>query len=109
MVSMAEIEALGKRIGEEFGAERVILFGSHARGAAGPHSDVDLLVVMAYEGRRAAQSAAIRTGLRPGFPMDLLVRTPEEVDHRLALGDPFMGEILQEGRLLYGAANPRMG
>ncbi|MCU0917288.1 MAG: nucleotidyltransferase domain-containing protein [Planctomycetes bacterium] len=45
MVAMNEIEPLGRRIGEGFGAEKVILFGSCARGTAGAESDVDLLVV----------------------------------------------------------------
>ena len=50
MVTINEIESLGRRIGVEFNAERVILFGSYA-GAAGEDSDVDLLVVCRFQGR----------------------------------------------------------
>ncbi|MBI2299501.1 MAG: nucleotidyltransferase domain-containing protein [Armatimonadetes bacterium] len=106
---MAEIEAVGRQIGEEHQAEQVILFGSHARGTAGPDSDVDLLVVLPYKGSRARQAATIRFNLRPGFPIDLLVRTPDEVRQRVALGDPFVIEVLTQGRLLYGSADSRVG
>ena len=45
MVAISEIEEFGRRIGREFEAERVILFGSYAQGAVTDDSDVDLLVV----------------------------------------------------------------
>lgn len=51
MVTMDEIEELGGRIGREFDAERVVLFGSYAHGAATEDSDVDLLVVLSFEGK----------------------------------------------------------
>ncbi len=50
MVSMKEIQDVGQRIAFEFRPQRIILFGSHARGTAGEHSDVDLLVIMRFEG-----------------------------------------------------------
>jgi predicted nucleotidyltransferase len=103
MVAMAQIEELGHRIGEEFGAERVILFGSYARGAANPDSDVDILVIGPFEGRSVDRSVEIRMKLRPGFPMDLLVRTPEKVRERIEMGDSFMREILDQGKVLYEA------
>ena len=86
MVAMNEIEQFGRRIGEEFGAHRVILFGSYARGKAGPDSDVDILVIAPFEGRSVDKSVEIRMKLRPGFPMDLLVRTPEKVRERIRDG-----------------------
>jgi hypothetical protein len=43
--------------------------------------------------------------LRPGFPMDLLVRTPEKVRERIEMGDAFMQEILDHGKVLYEADN----
>ncbi len=45
MVTMRQIEELGRRIGREFHAQRVVLFGSYARGVPTGDSDVDLLVV----------------------------------------------------------------
>ena len=105
MVAMNEIERFGRRIGEEFGAERVILFGSYARGNANPDSDVDLLVIGPFPGRSADKSVEIQMKLRPAFPVDLLVRTPEKVRERIAMGDTFMQEVLRQGKTLYEAAD----
>ena len=79
MVSLRRIKELGQRIGREFDAERVVLFGSHARGTATEDSDVDLLVILPFKGRSVNQSVQMRMRLRPGFPVDLVVRTPETV------------------------------
>jgi predicted nucleotidyltransferase len=103
MVTMAEIEALGRQVGEQYHAERLILFGSYARGVVTEDSDVDLLVVIPFDGHRANQSGAIRSSLRPKFPIDLVLRTPAEVDYRLASRHSFMTELLRGGRLLCGA------
>ena len=105
MVAMNRIEEFGRRIGQEFGAERVVLFGSYARGAVTEDSDVDLLVIVPFEGRSVDKSVEIRMKLRPRFPIDLLVRTPEKVQQRLEMGDDFMREILEEGKVLYEADN----
>lgn len=105
MVTMNEIEEFGRRIGHQFGVERVILFGSYARGEVTDDSDVDLLVIGSFEGRSVDKSVEIRLKLRPGFPMDLLVRTPEKVRQRIDMGDGFMQEILEEGKVLYEADN----
>jgi len=103
MVAMNQIEEFGRRVGREFGAERVILFGSYAKGSAGPDSDVDILVIGPFEGRSVDRSVEIRLKLRPDFPMDLLVRTPEKVRERVEMGDAFMREILDRGVVLYEA------
>jgi len=67
------------------------------------HSDVDLLVVTPHKGPPAVQAAEIRKQVRAGFPMDLVVRSPKEIDRRLAMGDFFVREVLQRGRALYEA------
>jgi len=103
MVAMNEIEEFGEKIGREFGAERVILFGSHARGEVSEDSDVDLLIIGPYEGRSVDRSVEIRMKLRPRFPVDLLVRTPEKVRERIRMGDDFLREIVEEGKVLYEA------
>jgi predicted nucleotidyltransferase len=105
MVAMNEIEEYGRRIGAEFGAEKVILFGSHAHGTAMPDSDVDLLVIGRFRGRGVDTSVAIQMKLRPGFPVDLLVRTPETVRERIAMGDTFTEDILSRGKVLYEAVD----
>ena len=105
MVAMNQIEEFGRRIGEEFDAERVILFGSYAQGSPTADSDVDLLVIGPFTGRSADTSVEIQMKLRPAFPVDLLVRTWEKVRERIAMGDTFMQEILAEGRVLYEATD----
>jgi predicted nucleotidyltransferase len=103
MVAMDRIEELSRQIGREFGAERVILFGSYARGKVTDDSDVDILIIGPFEGRSVDKSVEIRLKLRPSFPVDLLVRTPEKVRQRLEMGDSFLREILEEGKVLYEA------
>ena len=103
MASLAEIERYAERIAREFRPERIILFGSHALGAAREDSDVDLLVVMPHAGKSWDQAAEIRSRLRPNFPLDLLVRSPEKLDERLELGDPLFIEIATTGRVLHEA------
>ena len=105
MVAMNKIEEFGRQIGRQFGAERVVLFGSYAQGTVTEDSDVDLLVIVAFEGRSVDKSVEIRMKLRPKFPVDLLVRTPEKVRQRIEMDDCFMREILEEGKVLYEADN----
>jgi predicted nucleotidyltransferase len=105
MITQRKIRRLSERIAREFHPERVILFGSRARGHTRGDSDVDLLVVMQYKGHSARMSAEILNRIEPEFGVDLLVRTPEELRRRLALRDPFLGEIMRSGKILYEAAH----
>src|SRR5690348_15078741 len=68
-----------KRLVKRFRPERVILFGSHARGDAGPDSDIDLLVVMPVEGSVREKRLEIRRALHD-IPVSvaLIVTTPDD-------------------------------
>lgn len=103
MVTMRQIEELSRRIAAEFQPQRIFLFGSYAWGQPTPDSDVDLLIVMPFDGKSVAKSVEMRLKVRPPFPVDLLVRTPDKVRERLSLGDPFIRSILEEGKVLYEA------
>jgi predicted nucleotidyltransferase len=105
MVTMRQIRRFGREIGREFNPDRVILFGSCAQGRPAEDSDVDLLVVLPFKGGSVEKSVEIRMKLRPQFPVDLLVRTPEKVHERLEMGDCFMQEIVEQGKVLYEAAD----
>ena len=109
MVEMARIRELCERIVREFHPEKVVLFGSHARGDAGEYSDVDLLVIMPFEGHSALKSAEVCCRIRPRFPVDILVRTPETVCQRLEWGDFLLREIVEQGKVLYEADHARVG
>jgi predicted nucleotidyltransferase len=82
--------------------ERVILFGSYAYGEPTPDSDVDLLIVIETEERPSKRRRAVSRLFRERpFPMDIVVRTPAEVERSRERVDPFMREILDKGRVLY--------
>lgn len=104
MVAHAKIVEPSRRIARHFAPERIVLFGSRAHGRARRDSDVDLLVVMRFRGVGARKAAEILATVQPDFPVDLIVRTPEELRRRLAQNDPFFGEIARRGRVLYDAA-----
>ena len=104
-ISMEQITALSDVIAELFKPEQIILFGSHAYGTPHSDSDVDLLVVMPTEKRPVYQAAEILNRVHPSFPVDLLVRTPEQVQQRIAWNDFFLRDIIENGRVLYAAAD----
>jgi predicted nucleotidyltransferase len=97
------LKSVVQRIVETFDPERTILFGSYASGQSTPNSDLDLFVVMGNGEERPAQRSAriARILLDIPFPMDIVVRTPEEVERRLSIGDYFIREILEQGLTLY--------
>lgn len=96
------LEDVVRHIVQRFHPEKVILFGSHAWGAPEADSDVDLLVVMDSDKRPAERSAEISMACRRRFlPMDILVRTPAELERRRRMNDPFVRRIVEEGRVLY--------
>ncbi len=102
MIRRTQIRKYARTIGREFRPERVILFGSYARGGATEDSDVDLLVIMNHDKpRNVDQAIAMRLRNDAPFPMDLLVKRPDEVTARLAMNDTFMKDVLQEGEVLY--------
>ncbi len=103
MPTMEQIEELSASLGREFSPDLIVLFGSYARGEATKDSDVDLLVIVSFEGKAVHQSVKMRMTVRPSFPIDLIVRTPEQVRERLAMGDDFIQDILDEGNILYEA------
>jgi predicted nucleotidyltransferase len=105
MVEMDRIESLSKRIAEEFRPDRIILFGSYAYGEPTEDSDVDILVIMPFVGKPVYKAIEIRTRIGAHFPMDLIVRTPQQVQERVAMNDWFMREIVEKGRTLYEEHN----
>jgi predicted nucleotidyltransferase len=100
-----QIDLMVKRIVRRFHPEKVILFGSHARGAAGPDSDVDLLVVMPVEGEKRHKAVEIGVALaKVPFPLDIIVTTPEEYEWRKEVAGTIERPAFLEGRVLYARA-----
>lgn len=103
---MSSIQELTARIVQEFQPERVILFGSYAYGTPTSDSDVDLLVVLPHKGKGTRKAIEILNTINSKIPVDLLVRTPEQLDRRLAWNDFFLQEVVKKGRILYEASHP---
>lgn len=101
MVEQNRIVELAERIARDYHPERIVLFGSHAYGTPTEDSDVDLLVVLPFEGSHAQKAVEMRRRIRASFPLDLLARTPEQVRWRVQQGDFFLREILEKGKVLY--------
>jgi predicted nucleotidyltransferase len=97
-----EIRQMVRRIVSQFHPEKIILFGSHARGDAGPDSDVDLLIVMPYFGSRREKQVEIRLALRNiRIPKDIVVTAPEEFLWRKEVPGAIERPAAREGKVLY--------
>lgn len=100
-----EIQSIVQQLIEKYKPQKIILFGSAAKGKFGSDSDLDFLIVK--EGvdkltgsERYRQVSRI---LSYNVAADLLVYSPYEIKKRLYLEDPFIKNILKEGRILYGS------
>jgi predicted nucleotidyltransferase len=105
MITTKQIDSWCEDIVKRFNPEKVVLFGSCAQGDATEDSDVDLLVVMPFEGRSVEQAVKLRMDTKPSFPVDLIVRTPKMIEERLSMGDSFIYDILEQGKVLYEASH----
>lgn len=95
------IREMVRRIVRQFQPERIILFGSHARGEAGPDSDVDLLVVMPA-GKKREKAVQIGVALHDiRVPKDIIVTTPEDYEWRKEVIGTIEWPATREGKVLY--------
>lgn len=97
------LEEIVRRIVGEVAPEKIILFGSAARGEMGPDSDLDLLVVKACEDRREVARTIRRQLIGIGVPKDVVVVTPEDVEEYKDIPGYIIGPALKEGKVLYAA------
>jgi predicted nucleotidyltransferase len=103
MISRTRIRHVCDQIVRLFKPQKIVLFGSYAGGKPTEDSDVDLLVVMPFRGKGFRKAAEIRARIDADFPLDLIVRSPREVERRLTWGDFFLSEITEKGEVLYEA------
>jgi len=101
MVALNEIQELSRRIAEHFHPDKIILFGSHAYGTPHEDSDVDLLVILPFEGKPLEKSLEILNRVDPRFPIDLLARRPDDSARRYAEFDPLIRDAFDHGVVLY--------
>ena len=96
------LQTIATRIAEAIRPQKIILFGSWARGERDPHSDIDLLVIQESDPPRPQRYAQVRRlfwGM--GIPMDILVYTPEEFARYQSVPGSFTHTVAREGRVLY--------
>jgi uncharacterized protein len=101
VIALDRIRDVSERIAQQFAPDRIILFGSYAYGSPNEGSDVDLLVVMPFEGKPYRKAAEIAAAVHAGFPLDILARRPDDVERRYREADPLIREVLDRGRVLY--------
>ena len=96
------LDHVTKTIVERFHPKRIMVFGSHARGDAGPDSDLDLFIEMDSSRRPPDRAIEVSEvfGLRP-WPMDIVVYTPEEVRRLRHVNGTLLSVIEKEGKVLY--------
>src|SRR5436309_8988160 len=92
-IPMRVIRRFARRVAERFHPDKIILFGSYAYGTPNEDSDVDILVVMPAR-NELDQSVRIVSACQHCFPLDLIVRTPKNMQWRLEEGDSFLREIV---------------
>lgn len=109
-IPMRTIRAIAKHIAEKYNPEEIILFGSHAYGKPTAWSDVDLLVVMdTPNGEEFEKSLEIRKSLPSlTFGLDVVVRSRKVIERRKKLGDWFLVDITEKGKVLYERSDRRM-
>ncbi len=99
------IQEMVRRIVETWNPDKIILFGSYARGLAGPDSDVDLLVVLPLNGDRRTIRLGIRRALSGmGLSKDIVVATPQELERYRECPGTIIRAALGEGNVLYERA-----
>jgi uncharacterized protein len=107
-IPLRVIRDFARRVAERFDPELIILFGSYAYGQPHADSDVDILVVMPAR-NQIDQAIRIELACEPCFPLDIIVRTPENMRWRLEEGDSFLREIVSRGKVLYEKADQGVG
>ena len=106
MITEAQIQDVVRRIVEGYRPDQVILFGSYAYGTPNEHSDLDLLIIKQdAEAKRSERAIAIWSVLWGAEipPMDILIRTPTEMEKAAGVFQSVETIAAQQGRLLYAA------
>ena len=98
-----EIESITAQIIKKYNPEKIILFGSAAKGELSSESDADFLIIKKetplYGADRIREISKI---IKRDIPVDFIVYRPDEFNKRLSMGDPFLKAIMKEGKILYG-------
>ncbi|MEW6380740.1 MAG: nucleotidyltransferase domain-containing protein [bacterium] len=99
----AELSEITQRMVEELKPEKIILFGSYARGTPNEDSDLDILVIVSQSNESPTKRATRAYHCLRGLPMpkDILVYTQEEVEKRRKVHASLISQVLEEGKVIY--------
>ena len=106
VAAKTELGKIVKQIVNFYKPQKIILFGSYAHGHVHADSDLDLLIIKKTSKRfldRLANVRRIVSDPQRSIPFAPIVVTPAEIEKRLAIGDQFIEEIINRGRILYAA------
>lgn len=104
MTAIDEAKLITSKIVSFCNPQKVILFGSTARGSEGSNSDIDLLVIKETSKRRPFRVKEVFEsirGMNRSYPLDAVVYTPSEIENRLKIGDYFVTEAMTQGKVMY--------
>ena len=102
---MCALDEMVRRIVERFRPDRIILFGSHAKGNPTDDSDIDILVVMPVEGSRRRKANEIDLALADRrVPLDVIVVTPEQFERQRDVIGTVVRQAVREGKTVYERA-----
>jgi predicted nucleotidyltransferase len=107
-IPLSVIRRFARQIAARFQPQKIILFGSYAYGTPHNESDVDLLVIMPTRDR-IAEAIRILLAFEREFSLDLIVRTPRQIERGLKEDDWFLREIVEKGKVLYEAPDGHVG
>lgn len=108
IISIEKVKEKANSIVKNFNPEKIILFGSIANGLQNQNSDADMLIILKTNKPTFELGVEIATSLKHDFPMDIIVKTPEQITKRLEIGDYFIQNIFREGITLYERDTKRM-
>ena len=102
LVTEKQIQKIATKLAKEYHPEKIILFGSRAWGGAHGGSDIDLFVIkQSHQNPLELMREANRILFSRTFGIDVLVYTPQQLERRTKLGDPFLAKIMRSGKVLY--------
>lgn len=102
-----ELEQVTNRISTNYCPEKIILFGSAAKGNINNSSDLDLLIVKNTTRNPWDRILDVDKYIEHNLALDILVYTPNEIKKRIEINDFFIKDIMNNGKVLYAKSNKK--
>ncbi len=104
-----EIDKIKELLISKYQPQKIIMFGSFAWGKPDKDSDLDLFIIKNVSQPRPKREQEVYRLLMRYFSdrklsVDIIVHTPQETDERFLLGDPFIKEVINSGKVIYDRA-----